>query len=93
MSSKIFEDLGFAPEEATALAMKADLHTKIVKRAGHYSQKDLAAILKESQPRISDLMRGKMSKFSLERLIFYAERLGIHSQLKTTVAKRAATAG
>jgi predicted XRE-type DNA-binding protein len=88
MSSKIFEDLGFSAAEAAALNLKADLHSKIVKRAEQHSQKALETILDESQPRISDLLRGKMSKFSLEKLVFYAERLGLHTQIKTTEEKK-----
>jgi predicted XRE-type DNA-binding protein len=38
-------------------------------------------IADESQPRISDLMTGKISKFSLETLITYAEALGLHPQI------------
>jgi predicted XRE-type DNA-binding protein len=83
MSSKLFEDLGFSPEEAAALKLKTDLHTKIVKCAAAYSQRQLQEILNESQPRISDLMRGKMSKFSLEMLVVYAEKLGLHTEIKT----------
>jgi predicted XRE-type DNA-binding protein len=92
MSRNVFEDLGFSREEAVALKHKTDLHTKIVKRAGHYSQRELQTILDETQPRVSDLLRGKMSKFSLEMLVIYAEKLGLHTEIKTTTARRQATA-
>lgn len=92
MTSKLFEDLGFSPEESAALKLKTDLHTKIVKRSGRYSQQELQTILHASQPRISDLLRGKMSKFSLEMLVIYAEKLGIHTRIKTTQAKKPAPA-
>ena len=95
MSSKLFEDMGFSPEEAAALRLKTDLHTKIVKIAAQYSQKKLQAILHEPQPRVSDLLRGKMSKFSLETLVIYAEKLGLHTEIKTRKirARMAAAAG
>jgi predicted XRE-type DNA-binding protein len=99
MTSKVFEDLGFSPEEAAALKLKADLHTKIVRRAARYSQKQLQTILDESQPRVSDLLRGKMSKFSLEMLVIYAEKLGLRTEIKTrdlkkkTARSRVAVAG
>lgn len=70
------------------MKLKADLHTKIVGFAARYSQQELQVMLQESQPRISDLMRGKISKFSLEMLVFYAERLGIVTEIKTTLPKR-----
>jgi len=94
MSSKVFEDLGFSPEEAAALKLKTDLHTKIVQCASRYSQKQLQAILDELQPRVSDLLRGKISKFSLEMLVIYAEKLGLRTEIKTRKARsRVAAAG
>jgi predicted XRE-type DNA-binding protein len=94
MTKNVFEDLGFSPEEAAALKLKTDLHTKIVKSAARYSQKQLQALLDESQPRVSDLLRGKMSKFSLEMLVIYAEKLGLRTEIKTTKARsRGAVAG
>ncbi|MFZ3342430.1 MAG: XRE family transcriptional regulator [Terriglobales bacterium] len=93
MARNLFEDLGFSPEKAAALKLKADLHTKIVKVASRYSQSELKNILQASQPRISDLLRGKMSKFSLEMLVFYAERLGLETSIKTHARTRGASAG
>jgi predicted XRE-type DNA-binding protein len=94
MATNLFEDLGFPPEEAAALKLKTDLHTKIVKCAARYSQRQLQAILDESQPRVSDLLRGKMSKFSLEMLVIYAEKLGLHTEIKIKrVRSRVAAAG
>jgi predicted XRE-type DNA-binding protein len=93
MTRNVFEDLGFSPEKAAALKLKADLHTKIVKVASRHSQRELQNILQASQPRISDLLRGKMSKFSLEMLVFYAERLGLETSIKTHVRTRGASAG
>ncbi|MGP0021332.1 MAG: helix-turn-helix domain-containing protein [Candidatus Sulfotelmatobacter sp.] len=90
MARNVFEDLGFSPEEATALKHKTDLHTKIVRRAGNYSQQELQTILGTTQPRISDLLCGKMSKFSLEMLVVYAEKLGLHTEIKTTEGRKQA---
>jgi predicted XRE-type DNA-binding protein len=87
MGKNLFEDLGFSPEEAAALKLKADLHSKVVKSAARYSQKQLQTILDEPQPRVSDLLRGKMSKFSLEMLVIYAEKLGLRTEIKTRQIK------
>jgi predicted XRE-type DNA-binding protein len=83
MKSNVFEQIGFSREEAAALKMKSELHSQIVKaikRKG-YTQAELQKRLDESQPRISDLMTGKISKFSLETLINYAEALGLRPQI------------
>ena len=79
----VFDDLGFSPEEATALTMKAKLHSKIVLYAKNYSQSRLSKMLGEPQPRISDLLRGKISKFSLEALVNYAEALHLRPEIRT----------
>ena len=88
MTHKLFEDLGFSPQKAAVLKLKADLHTKIVKAASRYSQSELEKILQTSQPRISDLLRGKMSKFSLDMLVVYAEQLGA-PRVRTVKTKQA----
>jgi predicted XRE-type DNA-binding protein len=94
MTKSVFEDLGFSPEEAAALKLKADLHSKVVKSAARYSQRQLQTVLDESQPRVSDLLRGKMSKFSLEMLVIYAEKLGLRTEIKTRKGRsRGAGAG
>ncbi len=92
MGKNVFEELGFSHEEAAALKLKTDLHTKIVKCAGRYSQQELQTLLNTTQPRISDLLRGKMSKFSLEMLVIYAEKLGLHTEIRTTSPKKQARA-
>src|ERR1700681_18326 len=93
MGKNLFEDLGFSPEEAAALKLKAELHSKVVKSAARYSQKQLQTILDEPQPRVSDLLRGKMSKFSLEMLVIYAEKLGLRTEIRTKARSRRAAAG
>ena len=79
----VFDDLGFSPREAAALRMKAELHSKIIRSAKNHSQSELARMLDESQPRISDLLRGKISKFSLETLVSYAEALHMRPEIRT----------
>jgi predicted XRE-type DNA-binding protein len=90
MSHKLFEDLGFSPQEAVTLKLKADLNTRIVKAAAGYTQHELQDKLGTSQPRISDLLRGKMSKFSLDTLVVYADLLGLRTEIKTTKPRKQA---
>jgi len=92
MGRSVFEDIGFSPAEAAALKLKTDLHTKIVRCAAHHSQQELQTLLDTTQPRISDLLRGKMSKFSLEMLVIYAEKLGLRTEIRTTTPKKQARA-
>jgi len=65
------------------LQIKVELHSKIIKQAKHYKQAELQKILHETQPRVSDLLRGKIAKFSLETLIDYASALNLRPQIVT----------
>ena len=73
----MFDQLGFSREVATALAMKSALHRRIIRYAKNrnYSQAQLVKILRERQPTVSDLLRGKIARSSLEALVNYAEAL------------------
>ena len=83
----IFEDLGFSKEEAHGLKRRAECVVEIVRivRENDYSQKALTQILDLTQSRVSDLLNGKISKFSLESLLDYLDLLGAAPEIKTTV--------
>ena len=84
-SGNTFSDLGFSPEEAAILQMRADLMARLRKviRARKLTQTKAAELLGVSQSRISDLVRGKWEKFSLEMLITLATRAGLRVTIKT----------
>jgi predicted XRE-type DNA-binding protein len=77
-SGNIFVDLGFDPAEAAVLQMRAnlmgDLRLYIEKQK--LTQTQAAKRLGIAQSRVSDLVRGKWDKFSLEMLITLEARLG-----------------
>jgi predicted XRE-type DNA-binding protein len=80
----VFIDLGFSPEEATILAMRSQLmgELRIKIRDEAWTQIDAAAVLGISQSRVSDLIRGKGDKFSLDRPITLATRAGKKIELR-----------
>lgn len=84
-SGNVFIDLGYSPDEAAILQMRADLMSKLRKfiETKKITQTDAAKILCVSQSRISDLMRGKWERFSLEMLVTLATRAGMRVRLKT----------
>ena len=84
-SGNVFLDMGFSAEEAAILQMRADLMAKLRKviKAKKLTQTKAAKMLGVSQSRVSDLVRGKWEKFSLEMLITLATRAGLHVTLKT----------
>lgn len=84
-SGNVFADLGYPPEEAAILQMRADLMAdlrKFIKEKG-LTQSKAAEMLGVSQSRVSDLIRGKWEKFSLEMLIILATKAGMHVTLMT----------
>ena len=83
-SGNVFLDLGFAPEEAAILAMRAEAMAQlrlVVERKG-WTQVRAAAALGVSQSRVSDLVRGKWQKFSLDTLLLLAARAGLKPRLQ-----------
>jgi predicted XRE-type DNA-binding protein len=55
---------------------------------GKWSQPEVARMLGISQPRVSDLVRGKLSKFSLEMLLGFLERMGEEVRIEVGKPKR-----
>ena len=80
----VFLYLGFSPEEATILAMRSQLmgELRIKIRDKEWTQAEAAKVLGISQSRVSDLIRGKWDKFSLDMLITLATRAGKKVELK-----------
>ena len=86
-SGNVFADLGYSPDEAAILQMRADLMADLRKliKAKKLTQAKAAEILGVSQSRVSDLIRGKWERFSLEMLITLATKAGMHVTLKRAV--------
>ncbi|MDA8098096.1 MAG: XRE family transcriptional regulator [Nitrospiraceae bacterium] len=83
-SGNVFLDLGFPPEEAAILQMRAEIMADLRKiiTTKKLTQAKAAALLGVSQSRVSDLIRGKWEKFSLEMLIALATKAGMRITLK-----------
>jgi predicted XRE-type DNA-binding protein len=90
----VFDDLGFSRSEATALKIKADLLDAIRAEIGRqgYTQRQLVDILDDHQPAVSNLMRGKITQVSIEKLLRYSDRLGMRTELKVHPSRKAARA-
>jgi predicted XRE-type DNA-binding protein len=78
-SGNVFRDLGFPPEKAEHLLVRADLMIRLEKELGSRGLKQAAAakLLGITQPRVSDLLRGRVEFFSADALIDMLARLGI----------------
>ena len=78
-SGNVFRDLGFSREEAEHLLIRSDLMIAVQKALERRAlkQTDAAKLLGVTQPRISDLLRGRIDLFSTDALIDMLARLGI----------------
>jgi predicted XRE-type DNA-binding protein len=83
-SGNVFVDLGFAPGDAAVLALRADLmaRLRVMVQTEGWTQAQAAERFGVAQSRVSDLMRGKWDKFSLDMLITLATRAGRKVELE-----------
>lgn len=83
-SGNVFRDLGFSRQKAEHLRIRSDLMIRLTKfiEARRLTQARAARLFGVTQPRISDLMRGKIERFSVDSLI---EMLGHAGARITTV--------
>ena len=84
-SNNVFEDVGFEAGEAANLKVRADLLLDLRQyiQARGWTQAEAAAFFGETQPRISNLLKGEISRFSIDKLINMLARVGIRVRLET----------
>jgi len=89
-TGNVFRDIGFRHEEAEHLLVRADLMIQVQKliASRRLKQRAAAKLLGVTQPRVSDLLRGRIDLFSTDALIDMLARLG--AQVRFTVKVRAA---
>ena len=77
-SGNVFADLGFPPDEVAILTMRAELMASLRETIAErrWTQAEAAKVLGIAQSRVSDLVRGKWDKFSLDMLVTIATRAG-----------------
>jgi predicted XRE-type DNA-binding protein len=88
-TGNVFRDLGFPAEEAEHLLIRADLLLQLQKAvaARRLTQAALAKVLRITQPRVSDLLRGQLHLFSTDSLIDFLARLGIRVRFVVSPAR------
>jgi predicted XRE-type DNA-binding protein len=86
-TGNVFADIGIAnPEQALAKAEIARQVNKIIETR-QLTQSGAAAILGIDQPRVSALAKGRLSVFSLEKLMQFASRLGNQVEISIKPSK------
>jgi predicted XRE-type DNA-binding protein len=83
-TGNIMEELGFSPEEIREADIKCDIYLPIRDEieARKLTQAQLAKLLDIHQPDASLLLRGQIERFSITRLLQFADRL----QLAVTIS-------
>ena len=89
-SGNVFRDIGFGPKEAESLRLRAQLMVEVRRliRARKLTQRAAAKLLGVTQPRISDLIRGKIDLFSIDTLVNMLARGGIRVELRISGTDR-----
>jgi predicted XRE-type DNA-binding protein len=76
--ANVWDALEDTPEEAANLSLRSDLMMKIemIIEENGWTQAEAAKRCGVTQPRINDLLRGRISRFSLDALVNIASALG-----------------
>lgn len=82
-TGNVFRDLGFSKDESEHLLVRADLLIQVQRTiaSGRLTQAETAKVLRVTQPRVSDLLRGRIDLFSTDALIDMLARLGVGVRL------------
>jgi predicted XRE-type DNA-binding protein len=88
----VFRDLGFPPEEAEHLKLRAELMVRLEQliRDRGLTQARAAALFGVSQPRVSDLVRGRIDRFSIDTLVAMLGHAGARVSLVVRAKARVA---
>jgi len=81
--NNVWDAIEDTPQQAASLRAKSELMQALEQtiRQRGMTQQDAAALFGVTQPRISDLMRGKIGLFSLDALMDMASTAGLHPHI------------
>jgi predicted XRE-type DNA-binding protein len=87
--SSVWDAIEDTPQQAASMRARSELMmnlTEVIRERG-MTQGDAAALFGVTQPRVSDLMRGKINLFSLDTLIDMAATAGMSPTVKVSKPK------
>jgi len=84
----VFDALSDTPAEAANMKARADLLAVLARQVKSWGlpQEAAAARLGVTRPRLNDLLRGKLGKFSLDALVNLATAAGLRLEIRAEVA-------
>jgi predicted XRE-type DNA-binding protein len=82
--ASVWDAIEDTPEEAENMKLRASLMMALTDQIGRagLTQSEAAKLLGVTQPRISDLVRGKIELFAIDALVNMAAAAGLHVELK-----------
>ena len=88
-SENVFVDCGFPPAEAENLRIRAKMMMALTGyiQERKITQSRAARIMGVSQPRISDLVRGKIGRFTIDTLVNMVIAAGLKVDVDITVGR------
>lgn len=89
---KCFLDIGFPPHEAQNLRVRADLMVELIRivRSRKVTQAAASKLFGVNQPRVSNLVTGKIDRFSIDPLVEMLARAGRRVEIITKPSRRVA---
>ena len=89
-SGNVFRDLGFDASEAENLRLRSQLMIELERliHDSRLTQNEAAELLGVQQSRVSDLVRGKIDRFSIDTLVNRLGKAGRYVEI--TVKRKAA---
>jgi predicted XRE-type DNA-binding protein len=90
--ASVFDAIADTPQQAANLRLRAELMQRIdkwIERKG-WTQREAAERCAITQPRMNDLLRGRLSRFSLDALVNIAAALGLRIEFKQAAWRMAA---
>jgi predicted XRE-type DNA-binding protein len=81
--SSVWDAIEDSAAEAASMKLRAELASEIIERMQErkLTQAKAAELIGVTQPRISDLMRGRLNLFSLDALVDMADRIGLQTRM------------
>lgn len=82
--ASIFDAIADTPQDAVNLRLRAEVMQRIARRIERkgWTQREAAKHAGITQPRVNDLLRGRLSRFSLDALVNIAAAMGLRVELK-----------
>ena len=91
----VLNELNMSEQDRLELKLKAALHQDILKliQKKKITPRQLEKLFDIPQPRVSELLRGKLSLLSVSRLLYFAHLLGAHADIKLRAKRPQASGG